>query len=193
MLHHPAVPPFEWEVIYSIDKGDGANLKRICLGTHIGTHYDSPYHQINNGKKGEDIPADFFIGKTKVFSFMSGENVTMEDVKDLDIEEDDIVLLKTPNSKYMLGDDFIEDYVTITLEAAEHLVSKGIRAIGFDYLSPDRYGSDDPAHKIILGAGVPIIEGLYLGEVEPGTYKMIALFMSIKDSDGGPIRAILEK
>ena len=83
--------------------------------------------------------------------------------------------------------------MTITLDAAEYLVKKGIRAIGVDYLSPDEYGSNDPTHKIFLGAGVPIIEGLYLGEVEPGTYKMTAIFLSIKNSDGGPIRAILEK
>ena len=193
MLHHPAVPPFECEDVFRMDKGDGANLKRLCFGSHIGTHFDPPYHQINDGKKGEDIPANFFIGKAKVFSFLSGENITLEEVRGLDIDEDDMVLLKTPNSKYMLGDDFIEDYVTITLDAAEFLVNKGIRAIGFDYLSPDEYGSNDPAHKIILGAGVPIIEGLYLGDVEPGTYKMTALFLSIKNSDGGPIRAILEK
>ena len=193
MLHHPVVPPFECEHVFSMDNGDGANLRRFSFGSHLGTHFDPPYHQFRDGKKGEDLPADYFIGKAKVFSFMSGKDIGMEDVAGLEIEKDDIVLLKTPNSKYMLGGKFMEDYVTVTMDAARHLVKAGIRAVGVDYLSLDKFGTDDPTHKVFLGAGVPILEGLYLENVEPGEYEMIALFMSIKESDGGPIRAILKK
>jgi len=193
MIHHPSVPPVEIKKVFSMKEGGGANLSKYCFGSHIGTHFDPPYHQVIDGKKGDEIPADYFIGKTKVFSFMSGEDIDLEDVKDLDIKKGDMVLFKTPSSQYMLGDIFIKNYVTITTSAAENLVKKGIHAVGIDYLSPDKFGSNDDSHKIFLNAGVPIIEGLYLGKVEPGTYKMTAMFMSIKDSDGGPIRAILEK
>jgi arylformamidase len=191
MVHHPSVPPFEYTQIRDMKKGDRSNLRRLCLGSHFGTHFDAPYHMIADGKKGDEMPADIFIGRAKVFSFMSGEDIDEGCVEKLDIEKGDIVLFKTPNSPLMLEEKFTEDYVSVTPGAARMLVDKGARAAGIDYVSIDKYGKYE-SHLILLNAGVPILEGLYLANVEPGSYKMTALFMSIKDSDGAPVRAILE-
>lgn len=193
MLHHPAVPEVKITDVFNMQKGNGANLRKIEFGSHIGTHFDPPYHQIADGKKGDELAPDFFIGDTKVFSFLSGKDIDADDVADLDIQKGDIVLFKTPSSKYMLGSEFIEDFVTITVPAAEVLVKKGIKAVGIDYLSIDKPNNKDVAHKVFLGAGVPILEGLNLLEADEGEYNMLALFMSIENSDGGPIRVLLEK
>ena len=127
-----------------------------------------------SGKKGDEIPADYFIGKAKVFAFMSGKDIDLEDVKPLDIEKGDMVLFKTPSGPYMFEDAFREEFVTITPAA-------------------DKYGAPQETHHQFFKVGIPIIEGLNLLNIEPGTYKMTALFLSAVDSDGGPIRAILEE
>ena len=192
MLCFPGVPPVEITNFFDMKKGDGCNLVRFCFGTHTGTHYDPPYHQVDDGKKGDEMPADYFIGKTKVFAFMSGADIDKKDVQDLDIEKGDMVLFKTPNSPHMLESEFIKDFVAITPAAAEELVKKGVRAVGLDYLSVDKFGFN-ATHLVLFGADIPIIEGVYLEHVEPGTYNMIALPLHYENSDGGPIRVILEK
>ena len=56
----------------------------------------------------------------------------------------------------------------------------------------DRYGAPDyPAHHALLEAGVIIVEGLDLSEVEPGEYDMACLPLRVADGDGAPARVIL--
>ena len=54
---------------------------------------------------------------------------------------------------------------------------------------------DDPAptHVAFLGAGVVILEGLDLRDVEPGRYELICLPLLIPGADGAPARALLRR
>jgi len=192
MAHYPGDPPIELTVTADMSKGDVCNGKLYSFGSHSATHFDPPFHQISDGIKADEIPADYFIGKAKVFSFMS--DIGLEDVENLGIESGDMILFKTPNSPHMFEDEFIEDFVAVKPDAAEYLAAVGVHAVGVDYLSIDKFASTvNQTHHILLGAGIPIIEGLNLAEAEPGVYRMTAMFVLIDDSDGAPIRAILEK
>jgi arylformamidase len=46
---------------------------------------------------------------------------------------------------------------------------------------------------VLLGAGIWIIEGLNLADVEPGEYEMICLPLRLVGSDGAPARAVLRR
>jgi arylformamidase len=46
---------------------------------------------------------------------------------------------------------------------------------------------------VLLGAGIIIIEGLDLREVEPGDYELICLPLKVKDGDGAPARVVLRQ
>lgn len=66
--------------------------------------------------------------------------------------------------------------------------------VGIDYLSVDP--PDDPAlpaHHVLLGAGVPILEGAALAGVAPGLYQLICLPLRISGGDGAPARAVLAR
>jgi arylformamidase len=68
----------------------------------------------------------------------------------------------------------------------------GIKLVGFDYLSIEKLGSRDyAAHMALLEAGVVIVEGLDLSEVEPGEYDMVCLPLRIAGADGSPARVVL--
>src|SRR5260221_517957 len=85
-----------------------------------------------------------------------------------------------------------EDYVYLTVDAADYLAQAGIKLIGIDYLSVDRFGTVDyPSHHALLEAGVVIVEGLDLSEVEPGEYDMTCLPLRIVGAEGAPARVIL--
>jgi len=66
--------------------------------------------------------------------------------------------------------------------------------VGIDYLSVGGFAKDGlETHLALLGAGIWIIEGLDLSQIEPGMYELICLPLKIADSDGAPARAILRK
>jgi arylformamidase len=77
-------------------------------------------------------------------------------------------------------------------DAARYLVDCGVKLVGIDYLSIEKYGNM-PAntHHVLLRNGVIIVEGLDLSDVEAGDYELLALPLKIKDGDGSPARVIL--
>jgi arylformamidase len=80
----------------------------------------------------------------------------------------------------------------ISEQAAVHLAQAGVRTVGVDYLSVGGYHADGPLiHRILLQAGIWIIEGLDLSPVTGGRYEMICLPVKLHGSDGAPARAIL--
>ena len=190
MVRYPSDPEIIISPVSEMKKGEKTNLTHFSFGSHTGTHIDPPYHVMADGKKADGLPADYFIGMARVCEF--AQDISEKDVASLHPKKDDIILFKTPNSPHMLEDTFIKDYVSVTPEAAGLLVKAGVCAVGIDYLSIDKYGTLE-THNILLRAGIPIIEGLNLTKAKPGVYKMTAMFMRVANSDGAPLRAILEE
>src|SRR5205807_1807893 len=95
---------------------------------------------------------------------------------DVDLRPGDILVCRTDNSRRWEAPEFQRDFVYLTEDAARLLVARGVRAVGMDYLSIERFGSTDfPVHHILLGAGVFVIEGLDLRAASPGRYTLVCL------------------
>ncbi len=89
-------------------------------------------------------------------------------------------------------DDFVEDFVYISQDAARYLAAQQVQTVGIDYLSVGGFFKDGvETHHALLEAGIWLIEGLNLSEVVPGIYELICLPLKIEDADGAPARAIL--
>ncbi|NMA60618.1 MAG: cyclase family protein, partial [Firmicutes bacterium] len=104
------------------------------------------------------------------------------------IEKGDFILLKTRNS---LEDILEGEFVYITTEAAERLVELGVEGVGLDALGVERDQPDHGTHHALLGAGIIIIEGLCLGEIEAGEYFMIAAPLKVVGLEAAPTRVFL--
>lgn len=192
MIFWPSDPKFILERVSEISKGNNANLSRISIGLHTGTHIDTPYHFLEEGKTLEEINILRFYGIAKVFELRSEDKILLRDIEDLNIERNDIILFKTKNSILLQEKTFHENYVGLSLEVAEYLVDKEIRAVGIDYLSIGPRGEEGRrVHKTLLSKEIGIIEGLDLSKVSSGKYFFIALPLKIKGGEGSPVRAIL--
>jgi arylformamidase len=86
---------------------------------------------------------------------------------------------------------FREDYVALDSTAAQWLVDRGIKLIGIDYLSIQRFHDGPLTHQILLQAEVVILEGLNLSMVQPGAYELLCLPLKLVGADGAPARALL--
>jgi arylformamidase len=103
------------------------------------------------------------------------------------------VLFKTRNSELWAGGetDFQTNFVGLSEDGAEYLVRRGVKLVGMDYLSIAPFKESRPTHERLLEAGVVVVEGLNLTEVDQGRYTIYCLPLKIANSDGAPARAIL--
>jgi arylformamidase len=194
----PGDPPVQIERVASINEGDPANLTRLSLGAHTGTHVDAPYHFFEQGLKVDQLPLSTFIGSTHVLEVHpGGRTITAADLGSLGLPSTvQRLLIKTDNSHLWEGGllEFEKDFIHLGHDAAQWIVKRGIKLIGVDYLSVDSFDSGDKlAHHTLLEAGVVIIEGLNLSQVTQGVYQLYCLPLKIADSDGAPARVVLTK
>lgn len=172
---------------------DGAQKTKITLDTHTGTHVDAPAHFIKDGITNDKIELETMMGPCVVIdlSRISGA-ITAADLEEYDLEECDILLIKTKNSARATDAPFDSEFVYLDASAAEYLAEMtDIQTIGFDYLGIERNQINHDTHHALFEAEITIIEGLRLAAVAEGEYFFVCLPLAVKGLDGAPARAIL--
>ena len=189
---YPGDPAPRVERAKQIARGDVCNVSLLTMGSHTGTHVDAPYHFIDGGPRLGEVSLDRMVGEAVVLDLRGRPAVDGAALAGAPIRSGDIVLCLTDNSARWGAADFQRDFTYLTLDAARLLVERDVRAVGIDYLSIEQFGSQAfPVHLELLGAGVFIIEGLDLGNVEPGRYTLVCLPLKFPELDGAPARAVL--
>ncbi len=198
---HPDLPvwpgdtPVMLERMRAIAAGDPSNDSHLRCSVHSGTHVDAPRHFLEDGASVDQLPLDVLVGPAAVIAIKGVDVITPNDLMDRKLPGDTRrLLIRTPNSELWADPShrFHRDFVALNPAAAQWVVDQGIRLIGVDYLSVQRYSDTNAAtHRILLEAGVVIVEGLDLRGVHPGPYELMCLPLKLAGSDGAPARAIL--
>ena len=174
-----------------IADGDSANVSRLTLCTHSGTHIDPPRHFNDQGLPVDEIPLGLLIGKALVVQISGVPLIGRKELERLPIRGFERLLLKTNNSGLWQEREFRHDFAALAQDGAEYLLEVGVRLVGIDYLSIESVAGDGGVHRTLLDNGILIVEGLNLADVEPGEYELICLPLKIKGGDGAPVRALL--
>ncbi len=181
---------------------EGRESYKVVLGSHTGTHMDSPAHMVEGGSPRIDkIPLDLFFGKAKMLRIPkeSFGKITKEDIINtgVKIEKGDRIIINTGWYKTWGTQTFFREYPCFTMEAAEYLVEKGIRLISMDMPSPDdpldklEPGQPNPLHYEFLSHGVFINEYLdNLDAIPVDEFEFVMLPLLVKNMDGFPVRAV---
>jgi arylformamidase len=189
---YPGDPVPQVESVRRIAKGDPCNVSLLTMGSHTGTHVDAPYHFLAGGPRLGDVSLDRMVGEALVADLRGRPAIDAAALVDVPLRDGDILLCLTDNSERWKAAEFQRDFTYLTEDAADVLVARGVRAVGMDYLSIERFGSADfPVHHRLLGAGVFVIEGLDLRAVETGRYTLVCLPLKFPELDGAPARAVL--
>jgi arylformamidase len=191
----PGLAGVSLEPAERMDRGDAVNVTNLSFCAHTGTHVDAPFHHFASGAGVEAIPMAGLVGP----AFVAGLTAVPSGITALDLEQAagdcgaSILLLKTANStRKDIATRWDDSYICLEPDGAEWLRNRGFRGVGIDSLGIERYGrADGAAHKILLQAGIAIIEGLDLRLVDPGLYWLACLPLKIPGIDGAPARAIL--
>jgi arylformamidase len=187
----PGDPPVRIEPVTRLTSGDTANVSRISISTHSGTHLDPPRHFNDHDISVDRIPLPMLIGQALVVELPDIKDITGAELGRLPIRGEERLLLKTANSLLWSSPAFCGDYSSLTPDGARFLVDVGVKLVGIDYLSIERLDGDGEVHRILLDNGVVILEGLNLTEVAAGRYELVCLPLKIAGGDGAPARAVL--
>lgn len=192
----PGDPAIILERVAKMEEGANANVTQISMSAHSGTHVDAPYHFLGGeAATVETLPLNFLTGRVYVMQVPDEVDlITASVLEKLEVPlRTRRILFKTRNSQLWRRKEqvFQKDFVALSQDAAEYLVSKGTKLVGIDYLSIAPFAQGLPVHRVLLNAGIVILEGLDLSVVMPGRYTLYCLPLKLAGSDGAPARVIL--
>ena len=194
MLAWPGQPQVAIDTVKSIAQGESSNVSLLHIGTHAATHVDAPRHFIPGAPGIDSIAPEVLLGPVRLFQLPEVHLIDRNLLERLNLKGIERLLFGTRNSTLLKQRQFEQDYAFISEDAARYLVDMGIKLVGIDYLSVEKYHNEGrPVHHILLGVGVVIIEGLDLTGVPSGDYELLCLPLKIKDGDGAPARVFLRE
>ena len=184
----------------------GRSNTRITLLTHSGTHVDCPYHYFPDGETIDQIPLERWAGPAVRVDLrdVAGPHVSlMADpvaarIPPGTVLEGVILVFHTGWLERTGGDAryFLEN-PHLTPELAHWLIRQGVKAIAVDTQvehapaakPPDP--TDSPVHRILLGAGILIIEHLInLDQLPASGFDLLAFPIKLQGADGAPARVV---
>jgi len=187
--------PMKFDFLKDMRRGDALTLSAYSLGAHSGTHIDAPMHFVRDGAPIDRVPLEPFIGPARVIDIPDGvQSIDAAELSRHDWKGPPRVIFRTRSSLrgWMRSPTFRRDFAYIAPDAAQLLADAGVKLVGIDYISAEQFGAAAPrTHRILLGKGIPIVEGLLLEDVRAGDYDLIVLPMKVGGHEGAPARAVL--
>lgn len=188
----PGDTPTQFDFSATKAAGGAANVGRLRLSLHCGTHADAPYHYNNAGLKIDEVPAGTYVGPARVVDIRGHATITTALLASHDFAATPRVLFKSDTwTDYSI---FPREWPMMTPDVPAWLAARGVKLVGFDVPSVDRIDSKDlPIHHACDAAGLVILENLDLRAITPAVYELIALPLRIAGGDGSPVRAVLRQ
>ena len=173
----PGDPAPERQVLSEIEKGGNCNLTAIRMCAHNGTHVDAPYHFCADGKTIDEVGLAVWIGPCYVAEHEGV--VTAEDMRG--------ILRRAEKAERIL----IKGRAELSAEAARVCAEAGLLLYGNESQTVGPESAPAEVHRILLGSGCVLLEGIRLGSVPEGAYLLNAAPLNLGGADGAPCRAVL--
>lgn len=173
--------------------GTEFHIGRIDMVANTGTYIDSPFHRYADGKDLAELPLSSLAGIEGVVVHVEKQCITRAHFDGLDLR-DKAVLIHTGWSRHWRTDDYFENYPFVSEDAALFLRDSGARIVGIDsYNIDDTQGKTRPAHSILLGAEIPIVEHMTgLGSLPDDGFAFYAVPPKIQAFGTFPVRCFAQ-
>jgi kynurenine formamidase len=179
--------------IYS--PGTEFHIGKIEMVANTGTYLDSPFHRFADGK-------DLSQLRLEQLANLSAIKISVEGVQAIgpshfpsrEFLSGRAVLIETGWSRHWNTDQYFEGHPFLTADAAQLLADAGAILVGIDSLNiDDIQDRSRPAHTILLGNEVPIVEHLAdLSSLPQQDFKFFAVPVKVKGFGTFPVRAFAE-
>ena len=173
-------------------------ISKIEMIANTGTYVDSPFHRFADGIDLSELPltslADLEGSVIRAQNF--GRAISAKAFSGMDVKGK-AVLVHTDWARHWGTDQYFEDHVFLTKDAAEFLTEKGAAFVGVDtYNIDDTNDGLRPVHTTLLGNRIPICEHMCgLNELPDKGFRFHAVPVKVKAMGTFPVRAyaVLEK
>lgn len=185
-----------FEDMFTLER-DGFREKKLTISSHAGTHVDAPAHMISGAPTLDELPLSAFAGSAYLMDVSgrgAGFRIEAEEVerREGSIRGNDFLVIKTGWERFWGAPDYFSGFPVLSVQAAEVLAGWDMKGVGLDCISVDPVESTDyPVHRVLLGAGLVIIENLTnLGAAASPVFHLSCFPLKIRDADGSPVRAL---
>jgi kynurenine formamidase len=168
-------------------------IDQLTLIGNTGTYLDTPYHRFPDGADLSSIPLDRTVDLPAVVVRMTGAQQPGIDVGALAAHDvqGKAVLLHTGDDTKFGTPSYATERHFLTASGAAWLADHGPALVGIDGLNiDDTADGERPAHTLLLGAGIPVVEHLTgLGQLPPSGARFTAVPLRIEGFGTIPVRA----
>jgi arylformamidase len=171
-------------------------IDRLSMVGNTGTYLDSPFHRYADGTDLAGLPLERLADLPAVVVRTAGSGargVDVDALADLTVAGR-AVLLHTGGDRDWGTPEYAVDAPYLTRDGAAWLVEHGAALVGIDSVNIDdispQGGGERPAHSLLLGAGIPIVEHLTgLAELPPAGARFTAAPPRVAAFGTFPVRA----
>ena len=182
-------------VLERIDSGfSGSTLSRLArFDPHCGTHFDAPLHFVPSA---DDIATMPLLLPEVVVISSELSPIPSNILNGLSSLEGKAVLFSTGWERHAGIKAFFAGFPTLSPALAERLVAQNVALVGSDSPSVDVAVCDYPVHRLLLSAGIPIVESLVnlpvlIPHIKDGYRVRLAAFpLRVRGLEGSPVRAV---
>ena len=173
--------------------GTEFQIGKIEMVANTGTYLDSPFHRYDHGKDLSELELSSLANLDGIVVRAKGEEQRPVDAtafQGLEVKAK-AVLIHTAWDRHWRTDQYFEGHPFLTKDAAQFLADDGAALVGIDsYNIDDTANLRRPAHTILLGAGIPIVEHMRnLGQLADSGFRFFAVPAKVKGMGTFPVRA----
>lgn len=174
--------------------GTSFQIGKIEMVANTGTYLDSPFHRYADGTDlaGLDLYSLANLDGIVVRQVDSPVRaISIETLEGLDLNAKAVLFHTGWDMRWRTEAYSDGNHPYLTAEVAEHLAQAGAALVGIDsYNIDDTKDGNRPAHSILLGHGIPIVEHLCgLGELPDQNFKFFAVPVKVSGMGTFPVRA----
>jgi kynurenine formamidase len=166
---HPGLPaptwtPFRTREDYRAASGTDFQVDQVTMVGNTGTYLDSPFHRFADGGDLASVPLTSVVDlATFVLDVRRDRTVSADSLNHLQHQNliGAAVLLHTGGDRHWGTEAYAEQAPFLTADGAQWLAERGPALVGIDSVNIDDLADQTrPAHTILLGAGVLVLEHL---------------------------------
>jgi arylformamidase len=167
----------------------------ITMIGNTGTYLDSPFHRYAEGPDLAGLDLTTLVGlRAEVFHLADVRGIGVEHLEGRDVDGA-AVLLHTGWDRHFGTDAYGAGAPFLTDAGTRYLIEAGATLVGIDSLNIDdtESGGERPAHTLLLGAGVHVVEHLTnLGALPESGARFTAAPPAVEGFGTFPVRAFAE-
>ena len=173
-------------------EGTEFQIGKIEMVGNTGPYLDSPFHRYADGKDLSELPLESLAELDSVLINTVGiRAIGVEEIQRFTIKNR-AILFRTDWARHWNTEEYWSgNHPFLTAEASQYLVNEGAALVGIDsYNIDDTADLTRPAHTILLGAEIPIVEHMCNLDQLPGAgFRFSAVPVKIKHFGTFPVRA----